>query len=617
MSGGLSLYATLAAVLGHAVHVTATAAFAQGTTDPCANYHPAPPPPPAHCKSLQPAPAGFTATGLGWFSGTCQNCDASCPWPPQKSQDNGCTGQGITVSACATACAADSDCHAFHLYMSSQSCIVGDCWLHSAPLGAFVNHSDSFAYIKSGTHDSHVDLEAPPVCLGSHTLKLDEAGKLETWLPTKTAHHDLVMQAMEFLDHVPVEPQNGLPVYYTGPRLPISNYPHNPASLFSQWVDLALRLYAYTGNNSWVLKTEAMLSHHLKNGITPNSTDWAWPGVPYASSDPGDVLYRGSGFGNISGSGDGVGVIETDKIGGIGLGWLAIWKHYGSGSQRRDFFEAAVHCARVLALNVKKHGDSNATASPWPFRTYAQTGAVRNAGGHIGEMYSAHVIWNIQLLDAILAIPGALSSVDAMAAKLARSTAWEWMVHYPLENNQWCGYCEDVTTAGLDWEDGKCDYDSITFRMTARYLMGVPVAGGSVQPNGGAGTGTPVLWQTAVPKMLSWVESALIFWANPGPHSPPVQYGARCVSEQRDDPNRMSCHTSSYASVLAQYAEALTKHQTNSTAAADAAENARLSWAWASYSLDSTGNIHVTPGQGETDTWWTVTIDTLMNTMVS
>ena len=82
-------------------------------------------------------------------------------------------------------------------------------------------------------------------------------------------------------------------------------------------------------------------------GTSPNSSDWAWPGVPYASSDPGDVLYRGSGFGNAtsplghSGSGDGVGIIETDKIGGLGLGWLAIWKHRGSGATRRDFFEAA------------------------------------------------------------------------------------------------------------------------------------------------------------------------------------------------------------------------------------------------------------------------------------
>ena len=435
---------------------------------------------------------------------------------------------------------------------------------------------------------------------------------------------------------------SGLPVYYTYSRFPIARYPHNPASLFAQWTDLALRYYAYSGNNSWVLKAEAFLAHHLYNGTTPNTSGWAWPGVPYASSDPGDVLYRGASITGSSGSGDGLGVIEVDKVGGLGLGWLAIWKHHGSGAtgKRQDFLEAAVHCARVLA----KHATAgNLTTSPWPFRAFAQSGASRTAGGHIGERYSAHIIWNIQLLDAVLAIPGALSAEDATTVKGARSLAWEWMRHFPLSNNHWCGYCEDLTTVGLDWqnksnngyipgetcdlqsiEDGECecDIDSMTFRMTARYLMGVPVAGGVVVPNGGAGSDTPVAWQDAVPKMLAWVEGALIFWSRPGENSPAVQYGARCVSEQRDDPNRMSCHTSSYASVLAQYSELLSKHQLNASAAADAAENARLSWAWASYAMSGPelpsdeGNIHVTPGQGETDAWWTVTVDTLMNTMV-
>ena len=65
--------------------------------------------------------------------------------------------------------------------------------------------------------------------------------------------------------------------------------------------------------------------------------------------------------------------------------------------------------------------------------------------------------------------------------------------------------------------------------------------------------------------MLSWVEATL------GQH---FEYGARCISEQRDDQDRMSCHTTSYASVLAQYSEALTRKKLNATAAADAAANA-------------------------------------------
>jgi hypothetical protein len=276
----------------------------------------------------------------------------------------------------------------------SPDCHHGDCWLHRAPLGPFVNQSDSFAYTKRARGGGEAVRSPPPPppppkCLGSHTLQLDSAGKLLTWLPAKTAHHDLVMQAMGFLDRVPVEPRNGLPVYYTGPRLPVANYPHNPASLFAQWTDLALRFYAYTGNSSWITKAEAMLAHHLVNGTTPNSSDWAWPGVPYASSDPGDVFYRGASvYDNTSrsGAGDGAGVLETDKIGGLGLGWLAIWKHHGSGARRQDFLIAAVHCARVLATKV---ATGNRTASPWPFRAFAQSGAVRAPGGHIGERYSA------------------------------------------------------------------------------------------------------------------------------------------------------------------------------------------------------------------------------------
>jgi hypothetical protein len=94
--------------------------------------------------------------------------------------------------------------------------------------------------------------------------------------------------------------------------------------------------------------------------------------------------------------------------------------------------------------------------------------------------------------------------------------------------------------------------------------------------------------------MLRWVEGAL---------GQTIEYGARCIEEQRDDTNRMSCHTSSYASVLAQYAEKLVWNQFNGTAAAESVEAARRSWAWSSYCMDDLGNIHVSPDGGESDTW--------------
>ena len=89
----------------------------------------------------------------------------------------------------------------------------------------------------------------------------------------------------------------------------------------------------------------------------------------------------------------------------------------------------------------------------------------------------------MQLLDAVVALPGALSAADTAAARAARALAWAWMLEYPLENGNWCGYCEDLTLAGLRWIDGECEYDSMLYGWTARYLMGVPSAGGVVPPN--------------------------------------------------------------------------------------------------------------------------------------
>ena len=61
----------------------------------------------------------------------------------------------------------------------------------------------------------------------------------------------------------------------------------------------------------------------------------------------------------------------------------------------------------------------------------------------------------------VLAIPGALSGVDRASARKARSAAWQWLIDFPIDNNNWCGYCEDVNFGQYAWVDGVCDYDFI------------------------------------------------------------------------------------------------------------------------------------------------------------
>ena len=88
-------------------------------------------------------------------------------------------------------------------------------------------------------------------------------------------------------------------------------------------------------------------------------------------------------YGNTSGSGDGVGVIEPDKVGELGYAFLRMYEFSGNINYRN----AAIQAADMLTSHVRT-GD--ATRSPWPFRVYAATNVVR-------EEYSANVIAPIRL----------------------------------------------------------------------------------------------------------------------------------------------------------------------------------------------------------------------------
>jgi hypothetical protein len=136
---------------------------------------------------------------------------------------------------------------------------------------------------------------------------------------------------------------------------------------------------------------------------------------------------------------------------------------------------------------------------------------------------------------------------------------------------------------------------------------------------GGALVDPRLDWQTHVPALIGFVERKLIFWEQPGPmppaNQPAVAFGARCVSEQRADPNRMSVHTTSYASTLKQYADAI--EAIDLAAAAAAADLSKRSWAWASYCMTDEGMVDVTPGMGAAGnrTWFSVQVPAVGDTL--
>ena len=389
--------------------------------------------------------------------------------------------------------------------------------------------------------------------LNGHTVKLDASGKLLAWPTVQGDAYDQVLGLATnyLLNGVPTAP-NGLKLYYSesyaNPGNPVTGagWPHNPAGLFSMLTDSGLSYYAYSGNVAMANLVRDVLTHQLDHGMTPSN--WHWPSVAYASADAGSLTYAGASYGNSSGVGDGVGVIQPDKVGEIGVAFLKYFEF--SGATR--FRDAAIQAADVLASHVRT---GSSTQSPWPFRVYAQTNVVR-------EQYSAHVIAPIKLFDELIRLN--LGNVSAYQS--ARQTALTWLMTYPIQNNVWSNYFEDVPI-----QSGTSNFNQLIAGETARYLMQHP----NVDPN----------WEAHVRGIITWIEGT---FAVP-------QYGANSIAEQNAFYYPMGSHTSRYASINALLYE-ITGDQT-------AREKAYRSLNWATYMTG--GNGVVIDGPSVNHIWWT------------
>ena len=401
--------------------------------------------------------------------------------------------------------------------------------------------------------------------LGDHPVILDADGKLASWVqPQERAYGEIVRLAWnQLLTGFPNE-DNGLPTWlgyccFDGRTLRGTAWPHNPASVFAGLAEGAARYYAYSGDRRVVDFMRRVLDHHLRNGTTPADAAWAWPSVPYASADHGAVRYRGAHdflYAEANdprprlGRGDGYGVIEPDKVGELGLAYLTVWKLTGEDRYR----DAAVACARALARHVRA-GD--ATRSPWPFRVVAETGVVR-------EEYCANLAFTLRLFENL----DRLQIGDVAGWKRARDIAWQWAVAYPLKDDRWANYFED-----LFWLPGPTNLNQYVAGEMARYLLEDPTR----DPD----------WRSHAGRILTWVERT--FGADTA-REKGRQWGATTISEQVEYMYKMASHTARFASVLALWHER--------TGDAEALEKAFRSFNWASYMCDRRGVVRVGPAEG-------------------
>ena len=181
------------------------------------------------------------------------------------------------------------------------------------------------------------------------------------------------------------------------------------------------RLYPYTGDARTLIFLQDFVDYELENGRTPEG--YAWAQVPYASANPGAKRYTGW-------SAHGEDYIEPPVVGEDGYAYLRLYEMTGN----TKYLRAAIRCANALVKNYKAGNEKN---SPWPVRCYARDG--KADGGPMGP-YSANVIEPIMLFDELIR----LGHGDVAGYARVRAGAWDWFQKYPLTNNVWVGYFEDV-----------------------------------------------------------------------------------------------------------------------------------------------------------------------------
>lgn len=379
----------------------------------------------------------------------------------------------------------------------------------------------------------------PAAVLSGHIVLVDEDNKILAWrAPQSHAYAEEARSDWEYLKRVPNEP-NGMPTYMsypifdpvTGAANPIGSV-HHPSAVFAALTDAAIRYYRFSGDQEVIALVQRMLDHMIDHGLTaPNIL---WSRVPFASSEPGSLEYEGFAW-------EGIGGIESDKVGEMGVAFEQLYEFTGDAK----YLRAALDCADALAKNVRTPDRDH---PPWPFRLKADT-------GEIVEEYTSNVIGSIQLFDALIR----LGEGDGEKYAATRQIAWDWLMQYPMQNFVWQGYFEDVwpQPPGMNLTQ----YDALE---TARYLLLNP----DLDPD----------WDAHVRAIIDWTERTFGVDAT---GQPGMQFGARTISEQFVDMNKMGSHTSRYAGVNALYFA-----RTGDEAAK---EKAYRSLNWAQYTCNDNG----------------------------
>ncbi len=348
-----------------------------------------------------------------------------------------------------------------------------------------------------------------------HEILLKD-GKLQPW----TEYDNILRWSINYLENCPTYKTKfgNDPLYLVTSKLHKDGSfyykQNNPGSNVYWGMKTFIKYYAYSGDSA-ALSPVRKLIQRVAYYHTPS--DWAWPDVPRTQDDTPDGEYNDEWSG-------------VDKICMVAIGYLDYFRFTGN----IQYFNKAENIARTI-LQYVSTGDEK--KSPIPFMVNLKT-------GEILDPYCSNMILPVQLFDELL--ENGLTSLDKKEVKNKRELLWKWILDYPMKNNIWSGYYEDVSS----------NYTNLNQQNpmeTARYILDHP----EVDPG----------YKIHIPALISWVENRF---------GKVKRFGATSIKEQDGCFKEMSSHTARYASIVAKWFGVCLDKKVR--------EEARASFALATYS---------------------------------
>jgi len=308
-----------------------------------------------------------------------------------------------------------------------------------------------------------------------HPIQTDKNGNIIPWYnPDPAIAFDHNLHTIWNFWYTMRTDMNGLP-YYMNHQVWNPNF-NDPRGIGGDQFMMAISswrlLYAYTGDERIKENMCFLAGYYLTHGLSPSNCKW--PDIPFPYNT---LIYSGIYDGDMRNGKD---VAQLDKAGSLGLELIHLYKIKGDPT----FLNAAIKIANTLAPRVKT-GDL--LHSPLPFKVNVYTGKVvlLNLTDKHDKLtdtagYTSNLTPTLQMFDDLVA----LNKGNVAQYKAAFNKILAWVIKYPIPNNKWGPFFEDV---------GEWSQTQINAMTCARYMMEHP----KYFPN----------WREEVRRIIDWVHA--------------------------------------------------------------------------------------------------------------